>query len=97
MDKENFFDLARAYYTFLKTETKKEQCSVSIVCENADIKQCLIDGFLFSGAMIFDGLVKNTDGVITIKEEGLYLKNCKLSDLKYDDYVSNANGTVIKK
>lgn len=93
----NYFDLARAYYTFLKISTKKEQCSVSIVCDNLDVKQELIDGFLFSGALIYDGQGKDTDGYISIKEDHVELKDCKLEDLKYESYKSNSNGTVIKK
>lgn len=97
MNEKNYFDCARAYYTFLKTSTQKEQCSVSIVCENVDVKQELMDGFLFSGALIYDGQVKDADGYISIKENKIELKNCRLEDLKFESYKSNPNGTVKKK
>ena len=29
---EKYFDLGRAYYTYLKSSTKKDQCTVSVIC-----------------------------------------------------------------
>lgn len=35
---EKYFNLGRAYYTYLKSSTKKDQCTVSVICDNIDIK-----------------------------------------------------------
>ena len=31
---EKYFNLGRAYYTYLKSSTKKDQCTVSVICDN---------------------------------------------------------------
>ena len=49
---EKYFDLGRAYYTYLKNSTKKDQCTVSVVCDDIDIKHNVMDGLLFDGAFI---------------------------------------------
>lgn len=49
---EKYFNLGRAYYTYLKSSTKKDQCTVSVICDNIDIKHNIMDGLLFSGAFI---------------------------------------------
>ena len=38
---EKYFDLGRAYYTYLKSSTKKDQCTVSVICDDIDIKQVI--------------------------------------------------------
>ena len=35
---EKYFDLGRAYYTYLKSSTQKDQCTVSVICDDIDIK-----------------------------------------------------------
>lgn len=52
---EKYFDLGRAYYTYLKSSTKKDQCTVSVICDDIDIKHNIMDGLLFAGAYIYDG------------------------------------------
>ena len=49
---EKYFDLGRAYYTYLKSSTKKDQCTVSVICDDIDIKHNIMDGLLFAGAYI---------------------------------------------
>ena len=61
---EKYFDLGRAYYTYLKSSTNKDQCTVSVICD--DIKHNIMDGLLFAGAYIYDGYQENTDGSITV-------------------------------
>ena len=46
---EKYFDLGRAYYTYLKSSTKKDQCTVSVICDDIDIKHNIMDGLLFAG------------------------------------------------
>ena len=94
---EKYFDLGRAYFTYLKNSTKKDQCTVSVVCDDIDIKHNVMDGLLFDGAFIYDGLQEGVDGTITVCDENITLNGCELSDLKYDNYLSNSNGTIIKK
>ena len=48
---EKYFDLGRAYYTYLKSSTKKDQCTVSVICDDIDIKHNIMDGLLFAGAI----------------------------------------------
>lgn len=43
---EKYFDLGRAYYTYLKSSTKKDQCTVSVICDDIDIKHNIMDGLL---------------------------------------------------
>lgn len=50
---EKYFDLGRAYYTYLKSSTKKDQCTVSVICDDIDIKHNIMDGLLFAGAYIY--------------------------------------------
>ena len=38
---EKYFDLGRAYYTYLKSSTNKDQCTVSVICDDIDIKHRL--------------------------------------------------------
>ena len=57
---EKYFDLGRAYYTYLKSSTKKDQCTVSVICDDIDIKHNIMDGLLFAGAYIYDGYQENT-------------------------------------
>ena len=94
---EKYFDLGRAYYTYLKNSTKKNQCTVSIVCDDIDIKHNIMDGLLFDGAFIYDGFYEGVDGSITVCDGNITLDGCELSDLIYENYVSNPNGTIIKK
>ena len=94
---EKYFDLGRAYYTYLKNSTKKNQCTVSIVCDDIDIKHNIMDGLLFDGAFIYDGYQQNVDGYITVCDGNISVKGCALSDLVYENYVTNPNGTIIKK
>ena len=94
---EKYFDLGRAYYTYLKNSTKKNQCTVSIVCDDIDIKHNIMDGLLFDGAFIYDGYQQNVDGYITVCDGNIELERCSVSDLKFDHYTSNSNGTIIKK
>ena len=94
---EKYFELSRAYYTYLKNSTKKNQCTVSVICDDIDIKHIIMDGLLFDGAFIYDGLQEGVDGTITVYDENITLNGCELSDLKYDNYLSNSNGTIIKK
>ena len=63
---EKYFDLGRAYYTYLKSSTNKDQCTVSVICDDIDIKHNIMDGLLFAGAYIYDGYQENTDGSITV-------------------------------
>ena len=39
---EKYFDLGRAYYTYLKSSTNKDQCTVSVICDDIDIKHNII-------------------------------------------------------
>ena len=94
---EKYFELGRSYYTYLKKRTKKNQCTVSVVCDNIDMKHNLIDGLLFDGAFIYDGYCNNVDGYITVVDGNIELKGCSVSELEFDHYVPNPNGTVIKK
>ena len=41
---EKYFDLGRAYYTYLKSSTNKDQCTVSVICDDIDIKHNIMDG-----------------------------------------------------
>lgn len=50
---EKYFDLGRAYYTYLKSSTNKDQCTVSVICDDIDIKHNIMDGLLFAGAYIY--------------------------------------------
>ena len=34
---EKYFNLGRAYYTYLKSSTKKDQCTVSVICDNLSL------------------------------------------------------------
>lgn len=63
---EKYFELSRAYYTYLKNSTKKNQCTVSVICDDIDIKHVIMDGLLFDGAFIYDGYCENIDGTITV-------------------------------
>ena len=74
---EKYFDLGRAYYTYLKSSTNKDQCTVSVICD--------------------DGYQENTDGSITVCDGNISVYGCELSDLKYENYISNSNATIIKK
>ena len=38
---EKYFDLGRAYYTYLKSSTNKDQCTVSVICDDIDIKHVI--------------------------------------------------------
>mgnify|MGYP001168539380 CR=1 FL=1 len=87
---EKYFELSRAYYTYLKNSTKKNQCTVSVICDDIDIKHIIMDGLLFDGAFIYDGTITVCDGNIS-------LSGCELADLVYGNYASNSNGTIIKK
>ena len=73
-----------------------ERC-VSIVCDDIDIKHNIMDGLLFDGAFIYDGYQQNVDGYITVCDGNIELEGCSVSDLKFDHYTSNSNGTIIKK
>ena len=63
---EKYFELSRAYYTYLKNSTKKNQCTVSVICDDIDIKHIIMDGLLFDGAFIYDGYCENIDGTIPV-------------------------------
>lgn len=93
---EKYFDLGRAYYTYLKSSTNKDQCTVSVICDDIDIKHNIMDGLLFAGAYIYDGYQENTDGSITVCDGNISVYGCELSDLKYENYISNSNATIIK-
>ena len=56
-----------------------------------------MDGLLFDGAFIYDGFQEGVDGSITVCDGNISVHGCELSDLKYDNYLSNPNGTIIKK
>lgn len=58
---EKYFELSRAYYTYLKNSTKKNQCTVSVICDDIDIKHVIMDGLLFDGAFIYDGYCENIE------------------------------------
>ena len=77
---EKYFDLGRAYYTYLKSSTKKDQCTVSVICDDIDIKHNIMDGLLFAGAYIYDGYQENTDGSITVCDGNIKeaTRSCKL-------------------
>lgn len=94
---EKYFDLGRAYYTHLKNSTKKDQCTVSVMCDDIDIKHNIMDGLLFDGAFIYDGFYEGVDGSITVCDGNITFDGCALSDLVYGNYISNPNGTIIKK
>ncbi len=94
---EKYFNLGRVYYTYLKSSTKKDQCTVSVICDNIDIKHNIMDGLLFSGAFIYDGYQENTDGSIIVCDGNISVYGCELPDLKYENYISNSNATIIKK
>lgn len=94
---EKYFELSRAYYTYLKNSTKKNQCTVSVMCDDIDIKHVIMDGLLFDGAFIYDGYCENIDGTITVCDGNISLSGCELADLVYGNYASNSNGTIIKK
>lgn len=94
---KKYFDLGRAYYTYLKNSTKKDQCTVRVICDDIDIKHNIMDGLLFVGAFIYDGYQENTDGSITVSDGNISLDGCELADLVYENYVSNSNATIIKK
>ena len=94
---KKYFDLGRAYYTYLKNSTKKDQCTVSVVCDDIDIKHSIMDGLLFDGAFVYDGFCESVDGSITVCDGNIELKNCRESDLIFENYISNPNGTIIKK
>ena len=92
-----YFDLGRAYYTYLKKRTMKIQCIVSVICDDIDIKHNIMDGLLFDGAFIYDGQQEGVDGAITVCAGNITVNGCEVSDLEYGDYVSNPNGAIIKK
>ena len=92
-----YFDLGRAYYTYLKKRTMKIQCIVSVICDDVDVKHSIMDGLLFDGAFIYDGQQEGVDGAITVRDGNITVNGCEVSDLEYGDYVSNPNGTIIKK
>lgn len=94
---EKYFNLGRVYYTYLKSSTKKDQCTVSVICDNIDIKHNIMDGLLFSGAFIYDGYQENTDGSIIVCDGNISVYGCELPDLKCENYISNSNATIIKK
>ena len=94
---KKYLDLGRAYYTYLKNSTKKDQCTVSVVCDDIDIKHSIMDGLLFDGAFIYDGNCENMDGSIIVCDGHISLAGCELADLVYENYVSNSNATIIKK
>ena len=56
-----------------------------------------MDGLLFDGAFIYDGQQEDVDGAITVCAGNITVNGCEVSDLEYGDYVSNPNGTIIKK
>ena len=56
-----------------------------------------MDGLLFAGAYIYDGYQENTDGSITVCDGNISVYGCELSDLKYENYITNSNATIIKK
>lgn len=56
-----------------------------------------MDGLLFDGAFIYDGQQEGVDGAITVCAGNITVNGCEVSDLEYGDYVSNPNGTIIKK
>ena len=56
-----------------------------------------MDGLLFSGAFIYDGYQENTDGSIIVCDGNISVYGCELPDLKYENYISNPNATIIKK
>ena len=56
-----------------------------------------MDGLLFDGAFIYDGFYEGVDGSITVCDGNITLDGCALSDLVYGNYISNPNGTIIKK
>ena len=65
--------------------------------DDIDIKHNIMDGLLFAGAYIYDGYQENTDGSITVCDGNISVYGCELSDLKYENYISNSNATIIKK
>ena len=93
----NYFNLGRAYYTYLKKRTMKIQCIVSVICDDVDVKHSIMDGLLFDGAFIYDGQQEGVDGAITVRDGNITVNGCEVSDLEYGDYVSNPNGAIIKK
>lgn len=56
-----------------------------------------MDGLLFAGAFIYDGYQDNVEGCITVCDGNISVKGCALSDLVYENYTTNPNGTIIKK
>lgn len=42
---EKYFDLGRAYYAYLKSSTKKDQCTVSVICDDIDIKHNIMEAY----------------------------------------------------
>jgi hypothetical protein len=79
---EKYFELSRAYYTYLKNSTKKNQCTVSVICDDIDIKHVIMDGLLFDGAFIYDGYCENIDGTITVCDGNISLSGCELADME---------------
>lgn len=92
-----YFDLARAYYTYVKRHTDKEHCIISVICDDVEIKHTLFDGLLFSGAYIYDGKEDSCDGCIMVQNDQIHFEGCTREDLKMDNFVSGSNGTIIKK
>ena len=92
-----YFDLARAYYTYVKRNSDKEHCIICVVCDDVKIKHEIFDGLLFYGAYFFDWQEVACDGCITIQNGQIQLKGCSEKDLKYDHFISDSNGTIIKK
>lgn len=48
---EKYFDLGRAYYTYLKSSTNKDQCTVSVICDDIDIKHNIMGWPIVCGCL----------------------------------------------
>lgn len=97
MEFNEYFKEARSYYTFVKKKTKKTQCKISVVSDNNEIKHTIMDGLLFDGANVIDGLDETRDGLIEIKENQIYFEGCEKKDLEYTKFLRNPNGSITKK
>ncbi len=77
---EKYFNLGRAYYTYLKSSTKKDQCTVSVICDNIDIKHNIMDGLLFSGPLyMMDTKKIQTDLSLFVTETFQFMDvNCQI-------------------
>ena len=76
---EKYFNLGRAYYTYLKSSTKKNQCTVSVICDNIDIKHNIMAYCFQAPLYMMDTKKIQTDLSLFVTETFQFMDvNCQI-------------------